>query len=203
MVTSPQSANIPPHDPRRKWIAGTVLLATTCMLVLSFAAVPLYRLFCARTGFAGTTQVAEVAPAAKGTRTLVVHFDANVAPALDWSFAPETSQISLQTGKVATVFFKVTNRADHEIAARAMYNVSPGQTGAYFDKIACFCFKEQHLAAHETMEMPVVFFLDPALEKDETMNGIEEVTLSYTFFPALDQAPVTAAQDTGEEGSRL
>jgi cytochrome c oxidase assembly protein subunit 11 len=187
---------------RRAWIAAGVVLTTTTMLGLSFAAVPLYRAFCARTGFAGTTQVARVAPNVKGKRSLVVHFDTNVAPGLELSFVPETQQLKLLTGKTATVFFKVTNLSDHEIAARAVYNVSPGQTGAYFDKIACFCFTEQHFGAHASIEMPVVFFLDPALEQDETMDGIEEITLSYTFYAAPGAAPLAAAGESGS-GSRL
>lgn len=179
---------------RRKWVAAAVLLISAGMLGLSFAAVPLYRIFCAKTGFAGTTQVAKVAPTVRGKRTIVVRFDTNVAPGLGWRFVPETPQVKLLTGATATVFFKVTNLSDQETAAQAGYNVSPGQTGAYFDKISCFCFSEQHLGPHETMEMPVVFFLDPALEQDKTMNGIDEVTLSYTFYPEPSHAPVTAAR---------
>jgi cytochrome c oxidase assembly protein subunit 11 len=167
------------------------------MLGLSFAAVPLYRVFCARTGFAGTTQVAKAAPGVEGTRRLIVRFDANVASGLNWRFAPETSQIKLLTGKTATVFFKATNLSGEETAARAVYNVSPGQSGAYFDKLACFCFTEQHLGPHQTAEMPVVFFLDPALEHDETMDGVEEITLSYTFYPRPVAAPLAVAGGNG------
>ncbi|MGB2730381.1 MAG: cytochrome c oxidase assembly protein [Methylovirgula sp.] len=184
---------------RGAWIAAGVVVASLSMLGLSFAAVPLYRVFCARTGFAGTTQVARLAPKATGKRTLIVRFDSNVAPGLAWRFAPETAQIKLLTGKTATVFFKVTNLSGEETAARAVYNVSPGQSGAYFDKLACFCFTEQHLGPHQTVEMPVVFFLDPALERDETMDGIEELTLSYTFYPRPAAAPLTAASQTGRQ----
>lgn len=192
-----------PANSSNAWIVAGVLLASGSMLALSFAAVPLYRLFCASTGFAGTTQRARVAPSAKGKRTIIVRFDANVGSGLPFSFAPETGQVALRTGQTATVFFKVVNLSDHEVAGRAVYNVSPGQTGAYFDKIACFCFNEQHLGPHQTAEMPVVFFLDPALERDETMDGVDEVTLSYTFYPARSAAPVTAAGESGEAGSRL
>lgn len=188
-------------DRRRKWVAGAVLLVTIGMLGMSFAAVPLYRMFCAATGFAGTTQVARVAPTIRGKRRLIVRFDTNVAPGLAWRFVPETPQVKLLTGQTATVFFKVTNMSDREIAARAVYNVSPGQTGAYFDKIACFCFSEQHLGAHETMEMPVVFFLDPALEHDETMDAIDEVTLSYTFYLVRSAEPVTTASESGSKSA--
>ncbi len=189
--------------PRQGLVAFSVLAVVVAMLGVSFAAVPLYRAFCAATGFAGTTQVRRVAPAKQGKRVITVHLDANVAPGLALDFAPEVQQVSVRTGQTATVFFKVTNLSDRETAARAVYNVSPGQTGAYFDKIACFCFSEQHFGPHQTVEMPVVFFLDPALEKDETMNGIDEVTLSYTFYPAHDAQPVAAVQDGGKEPPRL
>lgn len=204
MATSPNPADIPSRRDRRRgaWIAAGVLIVTASMLGLSFAAVPLYRIFCARTGFAGTTQVAKAAPTVRGKRMLIVRFDTNVGPDLAWSFVPETPQVKLLTGQTATVFFKVVSHADHETWAQAVYNVSPGQTGAYFDKIACFCFSQQHLAAHGTMEMPVVFFLDPALEHDETMNGIDEITLSYTFYAARAATPLTAATESGN-GPRL
>jgi cytochrome c oxidase assembly protein subunit 11 len=194
VAASPNSSTA--RSGRRAWVATGVVAAALSMLGLTFAAVPLYRAFCASTGFAGTTQVARAAPTIRGTRMLIVRFDANVAPGLDWSFAPEVRQIKLLTGKTATVFFRVTNLSDTATAARAVYNVSPGQTGAYFDKLACFCFTEQHLGARQTMEMPVVFFLDPALERDETMDGIDEITLSYTFYARPVAAPLTAATET-------
>jgi cytochrome c oxidase assembly protein subunit 11 len=186
---------------RQGFVGLTVFAVAIGMLGMSFAAVPLYRAFCAATGFAGTTQVRRVAPMTEGKRILTVHFDANVGPGLALTFAPEIRQVSVRTGQTATVFYKVTNLTDHEVAARAVYNVSPGQTGAYFDKLACFCFTEQHFGPHQTAEMPVVFFLDPALEKDDTMSGINELTLSYTFYPAHDGQPL--AQATGSVPPRL
>ena len=153
-------------------------------LGMSFAAVPLYRKFCQATGFGGTTQVANGPSSTRGKRTLTVRFDANVAPGLPWRFEPETPAIALATGQTATVFFKVTNTSDHATAADAKYNVSPDVAGLYFDKISCFCFTRQTLDPHESMDMPVVFFLDPDLETDETMAAIDTLTLSYTFFAA-------------------
>jgi cytochrome c oxidase assembly protein subunit 11 len=200
---------LPSQDPsprrargaRQGFVAFTVLAAAIGMLGMSFAAVPLYKAFCAATGFAGTTQVRRVAPKFEGKRIMIVHLDANVGPGLALTFVPEVRQVRVRTGQTATVFYKVTNLTDHEIAARAVYNVSPGQTGAYFDKLACFCFTEQHFGPHQTAEMPVVFFLDPALEKDDTMSGIDEVTLSYTFYPAHDGQPL--AQAAGSVPPRL
>ena len=189
--------------PRQGLVAFSVVIVAAGMLGMSFAAIPLYRAFCAATGFAGTTQVRRVAPKEEGKRIITVHLDANVAPGLALAFAPEVLEVSVRTGQTATVFFKVTNLTDHEQAARAVYNVTPGQTGAYFDKLACFCFSEQHFGPHQTVEMPVVFFLDPALERDETMSGIDEVSLSYTFYRAQDARPETAAQANGKEPPRL
>lgn len=172
------------RDRRRLWIAAGVVATVVFSLGMSFAAVPLYRKFCQATGFNGTTQVASGPSATRGARTLTVRFDANVAPGLPWRFEPDTPAISLQTGKTATVFFKVTNTSDHATEADAKYNVSPDVAGLYFDKIACFCFTRQRLGPRESMDMPVVFFLDPDLETDETMAAVDTLTLSYTFFAA-------------------
>ncbi len=158
------------------------------MLGLSFAAVPLYRMFCAMTGYGGTTQRVVAAPAAPGERTLTVRFDSNVAGGLPWAFEPETRQVTLRTGETKTVFYRVTNLTDRAISATAAYNVTPDQAGGYFDKLSCFCFAEQTLGPKETAEWPVVFFLDPALEKDEAMKRVDQLTLSYTFFESKKPA---------------
>ena len=181
---------------RRNWIASGALGVVAAMLALSFASVPLYKRFCAATGFGGTTQRVDAAVASQGKRTFKVRFDANVAAGLPWSFEPEVSQITLRTGKTATVYFRVKNNANHATLARAAYNVAPTVLGEYFDKISCFCFTDQKLGPGEEAEMPVVFFLNPALEDDETADAIDTVTLSYTFFaprdgsvPGADTAP--------------
>jgi cytochrome c oxidase assembly protein subunit 11 len=191
---------LPPADPQRahrarKISAGATAVTAGLMLGLSFAAVPLYRAFCAATGYGGTTQRVERAPARQGERSLTVRFDSNVGGSLPWRFEPETGEVSLRTGETKTVFYRVTNDSDHEIAATAAYNVTPDQAGVYFNKISCFCFSEQKLGAHETAEWPVVFFLDPALEKDESMAKVDAVTLSYTFF-ASKPAAREATKDT-------
>jgi len=162
------------------------IAASLIMLAASFAAVPLYRLFCAATGFAGSTVVAARAPAVRGARDIVVRFDANVAPGLPWAFVPETPQVKLRTGEPITIFYQVTNHSDHPSIARAMYNVTPDTAGGYFSKVACFCFDEQKLAPGESRELPVVFFLDPALETDASMANVQSITLSYTFFAVKD-----------------
>ena len=173
---------------KRLRVAGAVVLGGALMLGLSYAAVPLYAAFCKATGYGGATQVAAAAPAERGKRRLTVHFDANVAPGLPWSFAPEQASIDVVPGETVTVFYKVANRSPRGTAAIAAYNVAPDVSGAWFNKISCFCFTEQHLGPNESAELPVVFFLDPALERDETMNAVSELTLSYTLFAA--KAPI-------------
>src|SRR5579872_6865721 len=180
---------------RRNRATGfAVAVVFLAMLGAAFAAVPLYGLFCRTTGFAGTTQVAHSAPSLKGKRLLTVRFDANVAAGLPWTVEPETPSLTLRTGETATVYFRFRNQAGRETAANAVYNVTPDVSGAYFDKIACFCFSEQHLGPAETAELPVVFFLDPKLEQDETMNGVDTLTLSYTLYPARDAGKSAAAE---------
>jgi cytochrome c oxidase assembly protein subunit 11 len=160
-------------------------------LGLSFAAVPFYFAFCRATGFAGTTQVATHGASHRGKRVFRVHFNANVAPGLDWTFTPETDAVDVRSGATTTVFFKFHNNADHETYAHAVYNVTPEITGQWFNKISCFCFTEQRLGPHETAELPVVFFLDPRLEGDRDMDLIHEITLSYTLYtPPASEKPV-------------
>jgi cytochrome c oxidase assembly protein subunit 11 len=186
MTTTPKPFRLGMH--RRPGVVPVLAVAASLfMLAASFAAVPLYRLFCAATGFAGATVVAERAPAVQGLRDIVVRFDANVAPGLPWKFVPETTEVKLRTGEPTTVFYRVTNLTDRPTAALAMYNVSPDTAGAYFNKIACFCFEEQKLGPGESLELPVAFFLDPALEKDETMADVQSMTLSYTLFAVKDE----------------
>ncbi len=154
------------------------------MIGLTYAAVPFYAAFCRATGYEGTTQIAKSDAGSQGRRTLRVAFDANVAPGLPWSLEPETDALVVRTGRTVTVFFRARNLSDKPTAANAVFNVTPEVSGAWFDKIQCFCFSEQHLAPHETAEWPVVFFLDPKLETDDSMAKVDAITLSYTMFPA-------------------
>lgn len=178
---------------RLRLTALTVGAVFVAMIGLTYASVPLYRVFCAATGFGGTTQVAHAAPAQPGARSLTVRFDGNVGAGLPWTFEPETPQITVRTGQTATVYYKVRNDSGRPITARAEYNVTPDVVGGYFDKISCFCFSEQTVAAGETVEMPVVFFLDPKLETDKSMAAVDTVTLSYTFFPVRDRNRTAAS----------
>lgn len=190
------------YGPRRhRFVALVVVSVVAGMTGLSFASASLYQMFCRVTGYGGTTQVATQGSATRGERTLTVRMDANVGQGLPWSFEPETPVLRVRTGETQTVFFKVTNRSAREWTATATYNVSPDQSGLYFNKISCFCFSEQTLGPGESAEWPVVFYLDPALEKDEIMAGVEGVTLSYTFFAS--KKPPVARADAGTEKPRL
>lgn len=187
-----------PAKRRNLVVAALVGGAALAMVGVSFAAVPLYFAFCRATGFGGTTQVAEQATGERGARVIRVRFNANVAPGLDWSFEPEQDYIDIRTGATATVFFRFRNRSDHETISRAVYNVTPEVSGGWFDKVSCFCFTEQRLGAHESAELPVVFFLDPRLEKDRDMNTVREITLSYTLFaPPPSEKPLALDDKAG------
>src|SRR5207244_2226704 len=155
---------------------------------------------CRTTGFNGTTQVATSAPSsAPRARMIAVRFDANVAAGLPWKFEPEQTEIEVRIGEVVTVFYTVTNQAARATTGQAAYNVAPLTVGAYFQKINCFCFTEQTMAAGETREMPVVFYVDPALVKDSDNDGLNTITLSYTFYPVRDPAPKPVEAGEGDQ----
>jgi cytochrome c oxidase assembly protein subunit 11 len=172
------------------------------MVGMSFAAVPLYRIFCQVTGFGGTTQRADEAPARALEREITVRFDGNVANGLGWSFRPRERQVRLRVGEVGEVAYLAENRTRVATTGTATFNVTPNAAGAYFNKLACFCFTEQSLAAGESLEMPVQFFVDPAIAEDRELDYIDTITLSYTFYPARSGVdPVAAAAADGEENS--
>jgi cytochrome c oxidase assembly protein subunit 11 len=186
-----------------------VIVAAACgafvavMVGAAFAAVPFYNWFCRTTGFGGTTQVASVAPAGMLDRRITVRFDANVGPGLPWRFTPEVNMVDLRIGEVATVYYTITNESARPTAGQAAYNVTPTTVGAYFTKINCFCFTEQRLAPGEKREMAVVFFVDPALVKDSDQDGLNTITLSYTFYPLREPERATPNAALGGPGRRL
>jgi cytochrome c oxidase assembly protein subunit 11 len=170
----------------------TVLLScvvgVAAMVGLSFAAVPLYYAFCRATGYGGTPNRADAAPGEVDNRTITVRFDTNVDPALAWSFQPVTRTVSVRVGENKLVFFRARNDDSISVTGHAAFNVEPEKAAVYFTKIQCFCFTEQKLAPGETVEMPVSFFIDPAILKDRDADGVTEITLSYTFYPSVNQA---------------
>jgi len=159
-------------------LAGIFLL----MLGLSFAAVPLYDLFCRVTGFGGTTQVAKEAPKIVLDKIVNVRLDTNVNSELDWSFEVDEKTLDVKPGKVYKIKFNVENLSNEDSSAVASYNVSPSSFGQYFNKLGCFCFEKQTLKPGEKASYDLVFYLDPELVNDPKTKNIEDVTMSYTFF---------------------
>jgi cytochrome c oxidase assembly protein subunit 11 len=155
------------------------------MVGMSFAAVPLYRLFCQATGYGGTPQRADAAPTSTDKRIITVRFDTNVDPAMPWRFQPEQREVAVHVGEQKLVYFRATNMAATAITGHAAFNVQPDNAARYFDKIQCFCFTEQKLEAHQSIEMPVVFFVDPKILADRGDENIGTITLSYTFYTAV------------------
>ncbi|MEH2586948.1 cytochrome c oxidase assembly protein [Bradyrhizobium sp. AZCC 1721] len=194
----------------RRTLTRDAAVASICGFVVvlmvgaSYAAVPFYNWFCRATGFNGTTQVATSAPSdAPLQRKIAVRFDANVGPGLPWKFVPEQNEIEVRIGEVVTVFYTVTNQAARATAGVAAYNVAPLTVGAYFQKINCFCFTEQTMGPGEKREMPVVFYVDPALAKDSENDGLKTITLSYTFYPVREpaQRPLAAGETDKRKGN--
>ena len=183
-------------QPHRRGNGPTVALligVVAGMVGLSFASVPLYRLFCAATGFGGTTQRAETAPTRIASGLITVRFDAQVAPGLDWEFRPLKRVIAVHPGAQNQVFFRAVNRTAGPVTAQAVYNVTPTKAGIYFDKLQCFCFNRQTLAPGESVDMGVVFFVDPDIATDPSTREVRSITLSYTMFRAPESEPPTAS----------
>ena len=175
---------------RRNATTVALLAAVVCGMVgLSFASVPLYRLFCQATGFGGTTQRAIAAPGAVGDTFVTVRFDATTAPELGWDFRPLENAVRVHPGEQREVFFRAVNRTAETVTGTATFNVTPTKTGIYFDKLQCFCFNEQQLKPGESRDMGVVFFVDPDLLTDPSTSDVRTITLSYTMFraPAASQ----------------
>ena len=168
----------------RKNAKTAIIMAAivAAMIGLAFASSPLYRMFCEATGFGGTPLRAEEAPGAVAGQ-VGVRFDANVHPGLPWRFEPEQTTVHVSPGAQTKIFYRAQNLSARAITAQAVYNVSPDTVGKYFKKIQCFCFTEQTLKPGEKVDMPVIFFVDPAIKKDPDTKDISEITLSYTFYP--------------------
>ena len=189
-----------PRLGRDALVASICGFVVVLMVGASYAAVPFYNWFCRATGFNGTTQVATSAPSsAPLARKIAVRFVSNVAGGLPWKFEPEQTEIEINIGQVVTVYYNVTNQSARTTTGQAAYNVAPLTVGAYFQKINCFCFTEQTMGPGEKREMPVVFYVDPALVKDSDNDGLNTITLSYTFYPVREQAPKPVAAGETEQ----
>ena len=169
------------------YLTGT---AIACVGI-SYAAVPLYKIFCKVTGYGGTTQrvekfVADQLTPREGSKPIRVTFDGGVSSNMPWVFRPQQRDLLLVPGETALAFYRAKNKADKAITGVATYNVHPPSAGVYFNKIQCFCFEEQRLKPNEEIDMPVFFFIDPEICDDPSMNGVHNITLSYMFFKTDD-----------------
>lgn len=190
-MTHPDKAQ---HDKNTKILA--LIFGVVFMMVgVSFAAAPLYNLFCRVTGFNGTTQVSTALPDKILDRTVTVKFDTNVNSNLMWQFKPNQNDVTVKIGQDALVSFTAQNTGSTPTAGTAVYNVTPLKVGKYFNKTQCFCFDNQVLTPDQSMKMPVIFYIDPAMADDPDMGDVKVITLSYSFFKAdsseLDQAMET------------
>lgn len=182
----------------RRTVVPLVLIVAG-MTGLSFAAVPLYDLFCRVTGYGGTTQVASSGSTEVLDRTIKVRFDANISPKLDWNFRPAQTVMTVNIGESALAVYEAHNPTERPLSGTATYNVTPEIAGSYFSKVQCFCFTEQLLEPGRRVDMPVSFFIDPAIMDDPEAREIEEITLSYTFFPMKEDTQTGAAGTAGEK----
>ncbi|MDE2445001.1 MAG: cytochrome c oxidase assembly protein [Alphaproteobacteria bacterium] len=164
------------------------------MIGLSYAAVPFYKAFCKATGFGGTTQRAEKAPDKATDKFISVRFDANTSNDLGWEFHARKTEMQVKIGEQTMAYYDARNTSTRTVTGSAIFNVSPPSAGAYFNKIQCFCFTKHTLQPGQAAEFPVMFFVDPALLDNPDAAGIKEITLSYTFYPAVPDT--TAAAQT-------
>jgi cytochrome c oxidase assembly protein subunit 11 len=175
----------PPASKGHGAVAAICALLVLSMAGLSFAAVPLYRLYCQVTGYQGTTQKAERASDVVLDRVVKVRFDANTAAELPWTFEPMQSSLEVKVGENTLAFYKATNNSDKATTGTAVFNVTPDAVGSHFNKVQCFCFTEQRLEPGQSIEMAVSFFVDPAFATDEETKNLSELTLSYAFYPVI------------------
>ena len=179
-----------PHRHRR--LALVLVAGVAAMIGLTYASVPFYRLFCQVTGFGGYTQRADHAPSAALERMVTVRFNADVNVGLPWLFAPLQREVRVHVGETGMAYFRAQNMASRRVTGQATFNVTPDKAGLYFTKIQCFCFNEQALEPGQSVDMPVTFFVDPKLASDPKMADVQTITLSYTFFRAVDDGAQTS-----------
>jgi len=183
---------------RHRAVAIWCAMLVAAMLGAAYAAVPLYRLFCQVTGFDGTPRIATAPSTQVLDRTVTIRFDANVAPDLPWRFEPVLTTQQVKIGENALAFYRATNTSDRPIRGMATFNVFPEQAAPFFNKLECFCFKEQLLQPGEALEMPVSFFVDPQIAADKDAYRVGHITLSYTFYPVAAPQPGLAEKPAAD-----
>lgn len=186
----------PPPNLRKersnRLIAGACLAFFAGMVGMAYAAVPLYKMFCQVTGYGGTTQRVEQYSDRILDRDITVRFDANTA-GIPWDFKPVARDVTIKIGETTQASYTATNLFSQPVSGRATFNVTPELAGAYFNKVECFCFTDTELKPGETLDMPVVFYVDPAIVDVPELKNIKTITLSYTFFPKDGSLPVAVA----------
>lgn len=195
----------PPRPDNARALRRTVIplvLVVAGMTGLAFAAVPLYDMFCRVTGYGGTTQRAESGSTKVLDKTITIRFDANISPKLDWHFKPAQPSMDVKIGESALAIYEAQNPTDTALSGTATYNVTPEIAGYYFRKVQCFCFTQQTLEPGREMDMPVSFFVDPSIMDDPEAREIEEITLSYTFFPDKKGRQTSSASAEGQGKDR-
>lgn len=171
-------------------VAGACLAFFGGMIGITYASVPLYKIFCKVTGYNGTTQRVDQASTKILDRNITIRFDANVSSDLPWTFQPDQREVTIKLGETTKVAFKVKNEFAQATRGKATFNVTPELAGAYFNKLECFCFTDQTLQPGQSLDMPVVFFVDPDIITEPDLKDIKTITLSYTFFASKDETPV-------------
>jgi cytochrome c oxidase assembly protein subunit 11 len=201
MSSNPSKHPATPAERRNRLVALICVATFFGMVGAAYAAVPLYRAFCQLTGFDGTVRRAAAAPKTVLDQQLTVRFDVNVRD-LPWTFTTDQTSQTARLGETKLAMFRVTNNSDRPVTGRAVFNVVPEQAGTYFKKLECFCFTDQTLAAHQSLDMPVLYFVDPKYAKDFETRSSSEVTLSYTFYPAADAPKPGKASAPGSTEER-
>ncbi|KAI0649117.1 cytochrome c oxidase assembly protein CtaG/Cox11-domain-containing protein [Trametes meyenii] len=216
--SGPSSSSTPPPGPRPRFKTReevyaarnrSLLMYTSAVIIfgvgVTYAAVPLYRMFCAATGFAGTPKVgmgkfeADRLVPVENARRIKVHFNADTADALPWQFTPQQKFVSVLPGETSLAFYRAKNKSDKDIIGIATYNVTPDRIAPYFAKVECFCFEEQKLLAGEEVDMPLLFFIDRDVLDDPACRNLDDVVLSYTFFRARRNAQGHLEPDASDE----
>ncbi len=197
MTTAAQSTHDKENSGRQgrhRWVGIACAVIAVGMLGMAYAAVPLYRMFCQVTGFAGTPQVAIAPSSSVIDKVITMRFDSNVSPELNWTFKPKDLSVDLKIGENGLATYVATNNSSETVTGTATYNVTPEVAGAYFNKIECFCFTEQTLKPGQSVEMPVSYFIDPAIVKDRDARHLTQITLSYTFFAVKEKDAAQATE---------
>ena len=192
-MAGPEGVSNTPKPRSNLVVAAACIAFFSTMIGVTYASVPLYKLFCQVTGYGGTTQQVEQASQKILDRTITVRFDANVSPGLAWEFQPDQRDVTMRIGETTTIAYTAKNIFNTPSRGKATFNVVPELAGAYFNKLECFCFTDTTLKPGQSLDMPVVFFVDPEIVNEPDLKDLKTITLSYTFFPSTDETPVASA----------